>query len=614
MKLISCHIENFGALHNYDLTFDGGLTSLYSPNGGGKSTLAAFIKAMFYGLPADSSRAKFNERRHYFPFNGGKFGGNITFEKEGSVYRIERFFDRTSGDDFKVYRDGSPCKAFADGQAGRALFGLDEDSFARTLYFNAGNQKLSSTGSINARLGDYIPEGEDDARTALDALDKACKKLQSRGGKGRIAELEGTIRRCRSDIANINAVSARLESKYAECSALNAKLNDLMRARADEAKRADKIRMWATYDDMSAAITNNRRRLAEIESKYPGGMPGDEEIAALNLAAGVEKAYRGKKLKSNTRMAWPTAASFLLSLLMIVAGCALINFNLLAGIAALAAGAMFSIATFCVLFLGKKGSRRKDQLDPRAAADAILKKYNLADKDYAQAAAQLSADLISWRAISQEISLAEGRANAFAQDNNLTARPVQGGDSGGEEEEELRRRLAAVDRDISDDESIVEGLGNVQSALAAAEEELASCKLKLQTYTAAAQFIREAERSLSAGFSAPVGRSFSRYSRILGNALGDSVYVDKNLSVALEGGGELRHDGHLSSGQRALVSLCYRLALTDHLFSDDGVFVILDDPFADLDEEHMTKAAQLLRELSGSRQIIYLYCHKSRQI
>ena len=39
---------------------------------------------MFYGLPADSSRSKFNERRHYYPFSGGKFGGNLTFEKGGA--------------------------------------------------------------------------------------------------------------------------------------------------------------------------------------------------------------------------------------------------------------------------------------------------------------------------------------------------------------------------------------------------------------------------------------------------------------------------------------------------------------------------------------------------
>ena len=50
MKLIQCHIENFGGLSDVDFSFEDGLTVLYQPNGFGKSTLAAFIKAMFYGF------------------------------------------------------------------------------------------------------------------------------------------------------------------------------------------------------------------------------------------------------------------------------------------------------------------------------------------------------------------------------------------------------------------------------------------------------------------------------------------------------------------------------------------------------------------------------------
>ena len=50
MKLISCHVENFGKIKNQDYDFSNGITTIYEENGAGKSTLAAFIKAMFYGL------------------------------------------------------------------------------------------------------------------------------------------------------------------------------------------------------------------------------------------------------------------------------------------------------------------------------------------------------------------------------------------------------------------------------------------------------------------------------------------------------------------------------------------------------------------------------------
>ena len=51
MKLISLYIENFGGLSQYALDFQDGLTAIEAPNGFGKTTLAEFIRAMFYGFP-----------------------------------------------------------------------------------------------------------------------------------------------------------------------------------------------------------------------------------------------------------------------------------------------------------------------------------------------------------------------------------------------------------------------------------------------------------------------------------------------------------------------------------------------------------------------------------
>ena len=56
MKLIRCHIENFGVLSDFDFTFDEGLTTICQSNGFGKSTFVAFIKSMFYGFPRTGAR------------------------------------------------------------------------------------------------------------------------------------------------------------------------------------------------------------------------------------------------------------------------------------------------------------------------------------------------------------------------------------------------------------------------------------------------------------------------------------------------------------------------------------------------------------------------------
>ena len=76
MRLIRCHIENFGVLSDFDFAFSAGLTTICRPNGFGKSTFAAFIKAMLYGFPRTGARSIVeNERKRYDPWQGGKYGG-----------------------------------------------------------------------------------------------------------------------------------------------------------------------------------------------------------------------------------------------------------------------------------------------------------------------------------------------------------------------------------------------------------------------------------------------------------------------------------------------------------------------------------------------------------
>ena len=56
MKLISLHIDNFGQFNNFDYVFEDGINQIVEENGWGKSTLAAFIKVMFFGFDNTSKR------------------------------------------------------------------------------------------------------------------------------------------------------------------------------------------------------------------------------------------------------------------------------------------------------------------------------------------------------------------------------------------------------------------------------------------------------------------------------------------------------------------------------------------------------------------------------
>lgn len=156
MKLIRCHIENFGVLSDFDFVFDDGLTTICQGNGFGKSTFAAFIKAMFYGFPRTGARNIVeNERKRYDPWQGGKYGGYLEFEIQDTSYRVTRYFGKTAAKDTFSLLDLTsrrPSEAYSE-KLGEELFRLDADSFARSTYVpQLSASDVGATTSIRTKL------------------------------------------------------------------------------------------------------------------------------------------------------------------------------------------------------------------------------------------------------------------------------------------------------------------------------------------------------------------------------------------------------------------------------------------------------------------------------
>ena len=177
MKLISCHIENFGGLSRYDLEFDAGLTVIQEENGFGKTTLAEFICTMFYGFPRKKPKTM-GKREKFAPWNGKKCGGSLVFEHEGKTYRLDRTFGATArGDSFQLtdLKTGEKSNDFTE-EIGLELFGLDDNSFQRSIYLSQNrDQNPLATDSIRAKLGGLVEDEGD-----VGSYEKAMKRLKKR--------------------------------------------------------------------------------------------------------------------------------------------------------------------------------------------------------------------------------------------------------------------------------------------------------------------------------------------------------------------------------------------------------------------------------------------------
>ena len=202
MKLLDCYIENYGKFSQKSFSFTEGLTCFLMPNGEGKTTLASFLKAMLYGLDGyRETSLDFCDRKRYYPFSGGVFGGSLRIEWNGKRYKIERSFDGKSEkkDALRVYDEwGRPTDELGE-TPGEKLFSLSRAAFERTAFIDASTVEFSFDGGVGERLGDMVADvSEKDFSRAIESLREDRKQLQSDRkvyGKqtGRIPELSERI-------------------------------------------------------------------------------------------------------------------------------------------------------------------------------------------------------------------------------------------------------------------------------------------------------------------------------------------------------------------------------------------------------------------------------------
>ena len=115
---------------------------------------------------------------------------------------------------------------------------------------------------------------------------------------------------------------------------------------------------------------------------------------------------------------------------------------------------------------------------------------------------------------------------------------------------------------------------------------------------------------MSKRYVEPVQKKFDEfYKKFFVN---DKIVFNTNLNSLIEQ--SLQEDGYLSAGTLDLVNICKRFALIDLLYKKEKPFIILDDPFINLDDKNLKVAKEIVMEESKKYQIIFLTCHSSRQL
>lgn len=208
------------------------------------------------------------------------------------------------------------------------------------------------------------------------------------------------------------------------------------------------------------------------------------------------------------------------------------------------------------------------------------------------------------------------KAEAFKQERGLTDRPAA---ADGEEElhgelEQMQRERAKLAGEIEGLETEAETLDDLYAEQRRHEEALANYERDYDLLVRTADLLRQADRQLKDRYVAPIRKNFAEYADLLEAALGEKVTMTPSFRLRFEQNGIERSDLHWSAGQRSLCAFCFRMALLENMYPGERPFLILDDPFVNLDAAHMDRVRQVLQKLSEKWQLIYFTCHESRAI
>ncbi|MBE6543385.1 MAG: hypothetical protein E7675_03215 [Ruminococcaceae bacterium] len=190
MTIDRIYIKSFGNLQNFEFKPHACMNIINGENESGKSTLAAFIKFIFYGFPSKKSKDQpIGTADRYINWDTHLASGSVELTlNDGTPYRIER----------EVFRSGKRNSGnvtvinLNSGEALKSppedlfLGGISEEVFNRTLFIDQAVGSFVDSGSVYTSIENMLSGADEEVNTkkALSKLDSAKTYLLYKNEKG----------------------------------------------------------------------------------------------------------------------------------------------------------------------------------------------------------------------------------------------------------------------------------------------------------------------------------------------------------------------------------------------------------------------------------------------
>ncbi|MDO5015861.1 MAG: AAA family ATPase [Eubacteriales bacterium] len=277
MQILELKINCFAGIKDFSWQPDSGFNFLYGGNESGKSTILAFIRAMFYGLGRQNANPAKNARLRYLPWQSdAPASGSLRFSLRDQNYLLERSFGREKAADIcrLWHYEGSVEVPLKNPDIpGEELLGLTEEEFLLICLVEEGD-KQNPGRSLQEKIARLLAAGSEDVSpTELkNQLKKSSQQLTNTSSTG-------SLDRWQLKVADLEK---QLEQAYARDQAKQEKL-----AQQETLGRSlQEVEEALTYHDLLERRSNLENDLVAFQ-RYQAQLAG---IASLK-AAEVPESY-----------------------------------------------------------------------------------------------------------------------------------------------------------------------------------------------------------------------------------------------------------------------------------------------------------------------------------
>ena len=397
MYIEKIHIDSFGKLSDFTLELDSGVNIIEGRNESGKSTVAAFIKFIFYGIPP-------RERKIAASWQTGGLSGSITVNDGKKSFRIER--SCVGNREVIQLIDGEsnmPIRGLIDDiTPGELFFGVSADMFEATAFVSQLGGTVSGGAKVSEGIENILFSADESVNTqkALSKLDSARAAILHKNEKGgKLPQLDSECARievrlaealsAHDDILTKEAQLADLREKYSvaekKASEIGAKVEQFeartllglfararrigekaaeLRAKIGENAEVDIEDVRRLEGDIARleALESEAKEASRIEDETP--MPeGDEELEEY-LALGGRAALEGERdsaiANAKAYMAVGIVSIAIAFLLVIIGVFPLVAGKSLSVVPIISGAAMAALSVTLFVLSGKERERAED--------------------------------------------------------------------------------------------------------------------------------------------------------------------------------------------------------------------------------------------------------------